>query len=170
MRFHGFRGFTLVEYTVWLGICAIALPIIAAVTINFIQARIKLAQKERALSSIIALNTLWSRDIEMASRDITQWHRSTHTELIWHTNNGDIGWQNNNQSLMRTEGIFSSKNNRWLKKSTITLLENCETISFTILRKKYIESVDISIKLADSYLDYSSSVRPLNTTIRYYNK
>lgn len=160
-------GFSLIEYTVWLALCAITLPAVATIAIAFVQSCRKIAQTERALTAIIAIETLWSRDIEMAPRDIGQWHRGTPTELIWHTSTGDIGWHSSNGSLLRTQGIFSNHANRWIKKSTVTVLEKQANITFIITSKKYIDSIVLSIKLPDTDHEYHCVARPLNTFWRY---
>jgi hypothetical protein len=49
------------------------------------------------------------------------WKMVTPRQQIWSTMNGDIGFENTDHGIVRSQGQFDSKKNRWLKRTSSLL-------------------------------------------------
>lgn len=63
----------------------------------------------RKTQSLVTLHTasdFFVRDVKAMAREAGVWKVTTSHELIWHKNDGDVGWSFTDNRLERKEGIY----------------------------------------------------------------
>ena len=90
----------------------------------------------RKCQSIIALHSasdLFVRDIRAIKKPECYWKVIAPHELVWHTQEGDIGWCLVGSRLERTEGLYDQK---WKNKTTSVVAAGIAQVTFTVEKSK----------------------------------
>lgn len=128
-------GFGLIE-------CMIYCLLVALLAVTWMQG---IASVCRALSGysrqcnamvvLYSAHDLLVRDLRNAPRTNKGWKKVLPTELIWHTNGTDIGWQFIDNQLVRMEGVYQAGSDSWSKRSKSIVATNLEQIQFQANQK-----------------------------------
>jgi|GEM_PF-2662359 len=152
-------GGTLIELLIFISLLIIILKLTTVWVISVYKPAV---EKSRTMNHIAALQagiTFLQRDLLSAPSSIKKWKKRDATELIWSKTitkvdtqayidkNIDIGWSYKEGKLIRTEGYFDLKTERWKKAHRSLISCQLTTCAFRPVQvnKKMINSIEAVI-------------------------
>lgn len=122
------KGFSLLSFLLYLTLFTMIIFFSCHIIVSLI---IPSFSAIRTCKSIIALHIasdLFVRDVR-AIKDHFTWKLITSHELIWQTENHDIGWYFSDNRLERKEGVY---NREWKHKTTSVIATGIQEATFFI--------------------------------------
>lgn len=122
---HNKKGFSLLSFLLYLmiftGMTFFLCHIIASVIIPSLTS----VRKSQSIMALHIASDLFVRDIHAG---VDAWKLVTPHELIWHSENGDIGWSFSDCYLKRTTGLYDAG---WKNKRISIVASGVEKATFT---------------------------------------
>lgn len=162
-------GFTILELLIYLTLFAL----ISTATIRFIvtlwQTCRDQEKKQASLIQLSAAHDLLMRDLQMAPAEKNKWKIRSGSALIWSQEaTKDIGWLNQNDSLVRIEGVYNAKKGVWQKKIKSLVLPSATKIQFACHEDNQIICIDFVI--ADAHHTMENTCMPLKRSLECQKK
>ncbi len=127
------NGFLVFEFLIYLFLSILLVTLCLHWAINLYVPMMFRSRQSNTIVSFYAACDLIARDIRMAPSDRSLWKKIDPSTLIWHTNDGDIGWFYNDQGkLTRFQGSYDATAGVWHKKVQSTVLQSVDHVSFTV--------------------------------------
>lgn len=159
MTLQKYNGFTLLEiliYILFFSFITLAASMWIARLWQFSMLRSK---KQESLITLYCAHDVLIRDLRAAPSDPTQWKATQENCIIWHTKNGDIGWLQDNDQLIRIEGRYNNTKKKWTKKTKSIIAKKINNVQFHMVGDTCIEL--ISFTIADDTTSVENIISPL---------
>jgi len=123
MRRNG-AGFLLFEFMLYLFLAIVIASLTSYVAVTtYTQMLACTTRCAVAVAASCALDVL-VRDLRQAPAERSSWKSISDGDYVWHTPQGDLGWQLRTQSLVRTSGIFDSVSHEWQHATHSVIMDN----------------------------------------------
>jgi len=129
------EGFSLLSFLVYLLLFTFLVTLCfdwALISFTTYTAR---AQRNMAIITSYTACGLFIRDLQLAPPNEQEWKKISTTEIVWHANDQDIGWHYKDKKLIRNEGHYNKKTDRWHKKTTSTAAQHINSLTFAVKKQ-----------------------------------
>lgn len=147
---HNVLGTTIVEF-----LCYFFLTILLGIVVSHlaVMTHRQLGKHTNHLSaelSLYAALDVVRRDFLAAPSDLQAFKKITPSELIWDTGTAHLGWQFENNTLFRLEGVYHNQRQTWTKKTKNVIAKNIQLAKFHIHDERgVIQYFEILLQHAD---------------------
>lgn len=142
------RGFSVVYFIIYLLCTTILITVAIHWHISVQHIYKKQVNALHLLIDTYLAHDLLIRDLRAAPSDTTAWMQNTETQLIWKVPFEDkaIGWNYQNNELIRTEGTYYPRTEIWHDATTTVILSDIELFSCAYEQKDGKRIVSFSFK------------------------
>lgn len=128
-------GFLLVEFLIYLALLSLLSLLLMNITVSTVF-NDKRKLPTAALLSLLNSFDLVAADIKKAPTLLSQWKKITEQELIWSSENEDIGWRLKKNILIRKHGVFDKYENHWIRYTKSVASAGIKALHFDIEKKQ----------------------------------
>jgi len=115
------KGFSLISFLLYLMLFSIIALFVANIITSLLLPSLVETRKCKSIIALHIAGDLFMRDIRTMRSKVYQWKKITPHEVIWHSDECDIGWSFTENYLERKEGVY---NKDWHgKKTSIIAME-----------------------------------------------
>lgn len=145
MRTSAREGFTLLELLIYILFLSFIALAAATLMVRLWQASSNRHKKQESLITLYTAYDMLLRDIHQATADREQWKEVDKECIIWRTKRGDVGWQREDEQLVRREGRYHKKKNRWSKQTKNLIAKHVDAVQFVCVGEPEIAHVSFFI-------------------------
>lgn len=142
------HGFSLLSFLLYLMLFSMVTLFTAHIILSLLLPSLTATRQVKSLLSLHIATDLFVRDIRAMNSQSYRWHLITPHEIIWHTDDGDIGWRYHKNRLERSTGVHD---NDWKNKNTGIIATNIKNGVFTVDHYKN-TIIGIQISLISHYV------------------
>lgn len=136
------KGFSLLLFLLYLLLFTTITFLFCHVIVSFIIPSFASMRKCQSIIALHVASDLFVRDIH-AIKSNQDWKKITSQELIWHTNQNDIGWCFMGNQLIRHMGIYDKQ---WKQKTTSIVATGIGQGVFTV-EKAHNTVVEVTLSI-----------------------
>ncbi len=144
------RGFSLIEYMVYLTIFAIIAPTIASLLHSTWRTIINEDKYIVAVANCYCAHDLLLKDAHKASKEPESWKKITEDEVIFTIDQGDIGWKWHKQKLIRSQGLYNASKKAWAKQTKSVVALGLDKVAFAVNTTPLVTTFAFSLQLPAS--------------------
>ena len=138
-------GFTLLEVLIYILFFAFIAMATASWMVRLWQSSCARNSKQEALITMYSAHDMFLRDIQHAPADRKQWKEILPECLIWHMKAGDVGWQWEQEQLVRREGHYHHKKKEWHKQTKNLIVDHVDKVRFACVGEQEIVHISFAI-------------------------
>jgi type II secretory pathway component PulJ len=130
-------GFTAIELLIYITLCAgLAITVFGFVA-RAAQDCLQSQKTTNELVEVALAQELLARDMRRAPIQKIAWKKISNHELIWNSENGDIGWLASDNGMFRTTGTYDTQSDQWLHKRKISCAKFLHRATFSVGEKNH---------------------------------
>ncbi len=148
------NGFSLISFLLYLMLFSIIALFIANIITSLLLPSLTATHTCRSIISLHIASDLFVRDIHHMKGKPYQWKKISQDELIWHTDDHDIGWCCIKKRIERREGIY---NNGWKSKKTSIISSGIKHGTFTV-ENHHNHIIGLEMSLVSDYAPHKTVI------------
>ncbi len=161
-----FPGILLFEFLIYLSAFCIIIGASFFWIVQVYQPFMQKSAQMNILSSLYSAHNALIRDIYNAPSNSDEWQKIDTCEIIWHTADGDIGWSQKDNRLIRSFGIYNPRTKSWHKRKRSIAATALNTVSFLVQKEAHnVKSVQIQYIVSDGKYSIKQNVLLRNRVI-----
>ncbi len=145
MRTKACNGFTLLEMMLYVLFVSFIATATASWMVRLWTASTARNKKQAMLITLYTAHDMLVRDIHDASTDRSKWKEIGTECIIWHTKEGDVGWQREQEQLVRRDGRYSAKKKQWGKQTKNLIADHIDEVRFVCTGDPEISHISFAI-------------------------
>lgn len=123
-----------------------------------------------AYMSVCALQDLLARDLRSAPSNCDAWKEVSPGVYVWRTEQGDLGWELQDEQMRRIEGIYDEHAKKWGKHHTSVIANGVYSFTLALRKSKgdnvmQWEAVQILINSAHNPLSGGQDAKSVDRTL-----
>lgn len=137
------KGFSLISFLLYLMLFSIIALFVANIITSLLLPALVETRKCKSIIALHIASDLFMRDIRTMRSKAYQWKKVTPYELIWHSDECDIGWSFTENYLERKEGVY---NKGWRSKKASIVATELDKGEFIVeYHKNYIIGIEMRL-------------------------